>query len=212
VLTVICSLVIALPLGVLQAVKQNSAVDYVLRMVTIGGVAIPGFVSGTLVIIVAVRYFHWLPPIEYRPVWVDPVTNLKQMFLPALVLGYAFAAAIARLVRSAMLEVLRRIISVPPAPRDWLSAQYSIRHALRNSLLPVITIVGGQIGALLGGTAIAEQLFNLPGVGSSAVQAISQHDYPLLAVYRAAVCDHLMLTNLLVDLSYAWIDPRIRYA
>jgi peptide/nickel transport system permease protein len=211
VLTVIFSLIIALPLGVLQAVKQNSFTDYVLRLITIGGIAIPGFVSGTLVIIVAVRYFHWLPPIQYRTLWADPATNLKQMILPSLVLGYGFAAAIARLVRSAMLEVLRYDHVRTARAKGLAERTVLVRHALRNSLLPVITIIGGQVGALLGGTAIAEQLFNLPGVGSAAVQAIQNRDYPLLQFIVLLFALVFMITNLLVDLSYAWIDPRVRY-
>lgn len=211
VLTVFFSVLIAVPLGVLQAVKQNTVIDYVLRLITIGGIAIPGFVSGTLIIIVAVRYFHWLPPIEYKPLWADPATNLKQMFLPALVLGYAFSAAIARLLRATMLEVLREDHVRTARAKGLAERTVLTRHALRNSLLPVITIIGGQIGALLGGTAIAEQLFNLPGVGNAAVQAIQYRDYPLLQFIVLLFGVIFMVTNLAVDLSYAWIDPRIRY-
>jgi peptide/nickel transport system permease protein len=210
-LTVIFSLIIAVPLGVLQAVKQNTSVDYILRLVTIGGVAIPGFVTGTLVIIVAVRYFHWLPPLEYKTLWADPVTNLKQMVLPALVLGYAFAAATARLLRATMLEVLREDYIRTARAKGLVERTVLVRYALRNSLLPVITIIGTQVGALLGGTAIVEQLFNLPGIGSAAVQAIQHRDYPLLQFIVLLFAVVFMVTNLLVDLSYAWIDPRIRY-
>ena len=211
VLTIICSLLIAIPMGVLQSVKQDTVYDIPLRLLTIGGVATPAFVSGTIVIIVAIRYFGWLPPVEYKPLWVDPVANLKQMFLPALVLGYTFSASVTRMVRSAMLEVLREDYIRTARAKGLIERTVIIEHALRTAMLPVITIVGTQLGALLSGTVIAEQLFNLPGVGRMAVTAINDRDYALLQFIVLMFAMIYMITNLIVDLSYAWLDPRIRY-
>jgi peptide/nickel transport system permease protein len=210
-LTMMIALAIAIPSGVIQAVYQNSIADYVLRFITIGGIAMPGFVFGSLLLIAAVRYFGWLPPLGYVPFWDDPITNLKQMILPALTLGYILAASTARMVRSSMLEVLREDYVRTARAKGLRDSTVIVRHAVRNGLLPVITIVGAQIGGLLGGTVIAETLFNLPGVGRTAIDAINNRDYPLVQFIVLMYAVIFMTVNLLVDLAYGAIDPRIRY-
>jgi peptide/nickel transport system permease protein len=211
VLTILIALAIAIPSGVIQAVWRNSPWDYVLRFLTIGGIATPTFVLGSLVIIVAVRSFGWLPPIGYKPIWEDPILNLKQMLLPAITLGYAFAASTARMVRSSMLEVLREDYVRTARAKGLRGSTVITRHAVRNCLLPVITLVGAQVGALLGGTVVSETLFNLPGVGRTAIDAINNRDYPLVQFIVLMYAVIFMFVNLLVDLAYAAIDPRIRY-
>jgi peptide/nickel transport system permease protein len=211
ILTIIISLAIAIPSGVIQAVYQNSIADYVLRTITIGGLAMPGFVFGSVLLIITVRYFGWLPPLGFVPIWDDPVTNLQQMILPALTLGYILATSTARMVRSSMLEVLREDYVRTARAKGLRDSTVIVRHAVRNGLIPVITIVGAQIGGLLGGTVIAETLFNLPGVGRSAIDAINNRDYPLVQFIVLMYAVIFMTVNLIVDLAYGAIDPRIRY-
>ncbi|MGE0542818.1 MAG: ABC transporter permease, partial [Dehalococcoidia bacterium] len=200
-LTMVIALTIAIPSGVIQAVYQGSVWDYVLRFITIGGIAMPSFVFGSLLLIAAVRYFGWLPPLGYVPFWDDPITNLKQMILPALTLGYIFAASTARMVRSSMLEVLREDYVRTARAKGLRDSTVIIRHAVRNGLLPVITIVGAQIGGLLGGTVISETLFNLPGVGRSAIDAINNRDYPLVQFMVLMYAVIFLRVYLLVELA-----------
>ena len=210
-LAMILGLVIALPVGVLSATRQDKPSDYVGRLVAISGLSLPDFWLGTLVITFAAIWFSWIPPLGYVSVWESPWTNLQQFLLPAGVLGFRLSAATMRMTRSTLLEVLREDY-VRTAWAKGLGERVIIyKHALKNALIPVVTIVGGQLGTLLAGTVIVETIFALPGMGRLTVEAILYRDYPIVQTNVMLVAGTLVTLNLLVDLSYAWLDPRIRY-
>jgi peptide/nickel transport system permease protein len=210
-LAMILGLVIAIPLGVLSATRQDKPSDYVGRLVAISGLSLPDFWLGTLVITFAAIWFGWIPPLGYASVWESPWTNLQQFLLPAAVLGFRLSAATMRMTRSTLLEVLREDY-VRTAWAKGLGERVIIyKHALKNALIPVVTIVGGQLGTLLAGTVIVETIFALPGMGRLTVEAILYRDYPIVQTNVMLVAGTLVTLNLLVDLTYAWLDPRIRY-
>jgi peptide/nickel transport system permease protein len=204
-------LVIAIPVGVLSATRQDKLSDYLGRLVAISGLSLPDFWLGTLVITFAAIWFAWIPPLGYTSLWEAPWRNLQQFLLPAAVLGFRLSAATMRMTRSTLLEVLREDY-VRTAWAKGLGARIIIyKHALKNALIPVITIVGGQLGTLLAGTVIVETIFALPGMGRLTVEAILFRDYPVVQTNVMLVAGVLVALNLLVDLTYAWLDPRIHY-
>ncbi len=211
VLSTVFALLIAIPVGVTSAIRQDGPLDYVLRLLTIGWLSIPSFWLGTMLIIFPAKWWGYSPPIGYVDFWDDPAKNVEQLYLPAFALGLALSASLARVTRSAMLEVLRQDY-IRTARAKGLSGQVVVvRHALKNAMIPVITLFGLQVGVLLGGTVVLESIFSLPGLGNLTLSAALIKDYPQvqgLVLFFAAV---LVLNNLLVDLSYAWFDPRIRY-
>jgi peptide/nickel transport system permease protein len=210
-LAMILGLVIAIPIGVLSATQQDKATDYVGRLVAISGLSLPDFWLGTLVITFAAIWFGWIPPLGYVSMWESPWTNLQQFLLPAAVLGFRLSAATMRMTRSTLLEVLREDY-VRTAWAKGLGEQVIIyKHALKNALIPVVTIIGGQLGTLLAGTVIVETIFALPGMGRLTVEAILYRDYPIVQTNVMLVAGTLVTLNLLVDLTYAWLDPRIHY-
>jgi peptide/nickel transport system permease protein len=210
-LAMILGLVIAIPLGVLSATRQDKPSDYVGRLVAISGLSLPDFWLGTLVITFAAIWFGWIPPLGYVSVWESPWTNLQQFLLPAAVLGFRLSAATMRMTRSTLLEVLREDY-VRTAWAKGLGERVIIyKHALKNALIPVVTIIGGQLGTLLAGTVIVETIFALPGMGRLTVEAILYRDYPIVQTNVMLVAGTLVTLNLLVDLTYAWLDPRIHY-
>jgi peptide/nickel transport system permease protein len=210
-LAMILGLFIAIPVGVLSATRQDKPSDYVGRLVAISGLSLPDFWLGTLVITFAAIWFGWIPPLGYASVWESPWTNLQQFLLPAAVLGFRLSAATMRMTRSTLLEVLREDY-VRTAWAKGLGERVIIyKHALKNALIPVVTIVGGQLGTLLAGTVIVETIFALPGMGRLTVEAILYRDYPIVQTNVMLVAGTLVTLNLLVDLTYAWLDPRIRY-
>jgi peptide/nickel transport system permease protein len=210
-LAMILGLVIAIPLGVLSATRQDKPSDYVGRLVAISGLSLPDFWLGTLVITFAAVWFSWIPPLGYASAWESPWTNLQQFLLPAAVLGFRLSAATMRMTRSTLLEVLREDY-VRTAWSKGLGERVIIyKHALKNALIPVVTIVGGQLGTLLAGTVIVETIFALPGMGRLTVEAILYRDYPIVQTNVMLVAGTLVMLNLLVDLTYAWLDPRIHY-
>jgi peptide/nickel transport system permease protein len=210
-LAMILGLVIAIPIGVLSATRQDTSSDYVGRVVAVSGLSLPDFWLGTLVITFAAIWFQWIPPIGYTSFWESPGRNLQQFLLPAAVLGYRLAAATMRMTRSTVLEVLREDY-VRTAWAKGLEGRIVVyKHALKNALIPVVTIVGGQLGTLLAGTVIVETIFALPGMGRLTVEAILFRDYPVVQTNVMLVAGTLVALNLLVDLTYAWLDPRIRY-
>jgi peptide/nickel transport system permease protein len=197
--------------GVISAVWQDTWVDYGCRAFAIAGLAMPTFWICTLIILVLSIWFNWFPPIGFTHLWEAPARNLKQLIWPALGLGYYLNAAVARMTRSQMLEVLREDY-VRTAWAKGLSARRVILgHALKNALLPVLTITGLQLGALLGGTVIVETIFNLPGLGSFLLAGVSGRDYPVVQALVFFIAFIFLSVNLVVDIAYAWIDPRIRY-
>jgi peptide/nickel transport system permease protein len=211
-LAIILGLVIAIPVGVLSATRQDSASDYVGRVVAVSGLSIPDFWLGTLVITFAAIWFHWIPPIGYVSLWDSPWRNLQQFLLPAAILGFRLSAATMRMTRSTVLEVLREDY-VRTAWAKGLAGRIVVyKHTLKNALIPVITIVGGQLGVLLAGTVVVETIFALPGMGRLTVEAILYRDYPIVQTNVMLVAATLVTLNLVVDLAYAWLDPRIRYS
>ncbi len=211
VLAMILGLVIAIPIGVLSATRQDSRADYAGRLMAISGLSMPDFWLGTLVITFAAIWFSWIPKIGYVSFWESPWQNLQQFLLPAAVLGFRLSAATMRMTRSTVLEVLREDY-VRTAWAKGLGERIIVyKHALKNALIPVITLVGGQLGTLLAGTVIVETIFALPGMGRLTVEAIFFRDYPVVQTNVMLIAAALVTLNLVVDLTYAWLDPRIRY-
>jgi peptide/nickel transport system permease protein len=212
VLSLLVSFVVAIPIGILSALYQDTALDYVLRLVAILGVAVPTFFIGTLFVIYGSRWFGYAPPTNIPYFWDDPVRNIAAFLPPALILGYALAAVTMRMTRSTMLEILRQDY-VRTARAKGLHERSVIRsHAFRNALIPVITVVGNQAAILIGGSVIVERIFNIPGMGWLAYSAISERDYTQVLATTMVLTVGVILVNLLVDICYAVIDPRIRYA
>jgi peptide/nickel transport system permease protein len=212
ILTLAIALVWAIPLGVVSAVHQNRPLDYVARVASLSGLSIPLFVSGALILYGLVRVFHWLPPLEFVAFTDDPLENLKQLIWPALAQAYYISAPITRLTRSQMLEVIRQDYVRTARAKGLAERAVVYRHALRNSLLPVVTFVGWWGGRLLGGLVIMEIIFVVPGMGTALVQAVSQRDYPTVQAMVFVMAVVFLVVNLLVDLVYVWLDPRIHYA
>ena len=202
---------LAIPLGILAAVKQDTWIDYVVRVFSIAGLATPSFWLGIMMILTMLIVFKWVPPMVFTPLWVDPWENLAQLIWPALAVGYRYSAVGTRMMRSAMLEVLREdYIRTARAKGLWLKLILS-RHALKNAILPVLTVMSLEFAFLLGGLVVTEQVFNLNGLGMLFVEAISHRDYTLVQALVMLVATFFLLINFFVDIAYAWIDPRIRY-
>ena len=202
---------LAIPLGILAAVRQDTWVDYGVRVFTIAGLAMPSFWLGTLMILGMLIFFRWVPPMVFTPIWVNPWDNLAQLIWPALAVGYRYCAVGTRMMRSTMLEVLREdYIRTARAKGLWLKLILT-RHALKNAILPVLTVISMEFAFLLGGLVVTEQVFNLNGLGMLFVEAISHRDYTLTQALVMLVATFFLMVNFLVDIAYAWIDPRIRY-
>jgi peptide/nickel transport system permease protein len=211
-LTLFLAVVWAVPLGVVSAVRQNTWVDYLARIVSLSGLSFPLFVTGALILWALVRFFRWIPPLEFVPFTENPLENLKQLIWPALCQAYYISAPITRLTRSQMLEVIRHDYVRTARAKGLAERAVVYRHALKNALLPVVTFIGWWGGRLLGGLVIMEIIFVVPGMGTSLVQAVSQRDYPTVQAFIFVMAVVFLLVNLAVDLLYAWLDPRIRYA
>lgn len=204
-------LLIAIPIGVVSATRQDKFADYMGRLMAISGLSLPDFWLGTLVITFAAIWFAWIPPLGYTSLWEAPWKNLQQFLLPAAVLGFRLSAATMRMTRSTLLEVLREDYVRTARAKGLVERAIIYKHALKNALIPVVTIVGGQLGTLLAGTVIVETIFALPGMGRLTVEAILFRDYPVVQTNVMLVAGTLVTLNLLVDLTYAWLDPRIHY-
>ncbi len=202
---------IAIPLGIASAVRRNSAFDVAARIGGLLGLSMPNFWLGAMLILVFSRYLH-ISLNQYVPVTQNPLGTLQSLYLPAIALGAAIAAILMRYVRSSLLEVLGHEYIRTARGKGLQSAVVMLRHALPNALIPVITVLGFQMGYLLGGTVIIEEIFALPGMGRLVLQAIFQRDYPVVQGVVLVIALLFVMTNLVVDLLYAWIDPRIRYA
>ena len=211
-LTLVIAVVWAIPLGVISAVRQNGPLDYLARLVSLSGLSLPLFFTGALILYGLVRIFHWLPPLEFVSFTEDPLENLKQLIWPALAQAYYISAPITRLTRSQMLEVVRQDYVRTARAKGLAERTVIYRHALRNSLLPVVTFIGWWGGRLLGGLVIMEIIFVVPGMGSALIQAVSQRDYPTVQAMVFVMALVFLGLNLAIDLLYVWLDPRIRYA
>ncbi len=210
-LATMVSVIISIPLGMLAAVRQDTWVDYVIRVVSIGGLAIPGFWVGILCILLLVIFFGWGPPLEFTPPWINPWLNFQMMVWPVVTVGYRYAAVTTRMTRSTMLEVLREDYIRTAWAKGLAERSVVIRHALKNSMLPVITLVGTEFAFLIGGLVVTETVFTLNGVGRFVVDAVAHRDYPVVQALIFLTAFSFVIVNLLVDLTYAWFDPRIRY-
>ena|SRR5688572_22210846 len=205
------SVLIAIPLGTLAAVRQDTWVDYAVRVISIGGLAIPSFWIGILCILFLVVYFGWGPPLEFTPPWVDPWVNLQMMVWPVVTVGYRYAAVTTRMTRSTVLEVLREDYIRTAWAKGLRERAVVVRHALKNSMLPVITLIGTEFAFLIGGLVVTETVFTLNGIGRFVVEAVAHRDYPVVQALVFLIAFSFVMVNLLVDLTYAWFDPRIRY-
>ena len=207
----IVSVIIAIPLGMLAAVRQDSWVDYAVRIFSIGGLAMPGFWVGILTILALVIFFGWGPPLEFTPPWVDPWANFQMMVWPVVTVGYRFSAVTTRMTRSTVLEVLREDYIRTAWAKGLRERAVVIRHALKNAMLPVITLIGTEFAFLIGGLVVTETVFTLNGIGRFVVDAVAHRDYPVVQALVFLIAFGFVVVNLLVDLTYAWFDPRIRY-
>jgi peptide/nickel transport system permease protein len=212
VLTLAIAALWSVPLGVVSAVRHNTWLDYVVRVFSISGLSLPIFFTGVLILYFLVRLFGWMPPLEYVALTEDPVHNLKQLIWPALAQAYYISAPIMRLTRSQMLEVVRQDYVRTARAKGLAERGVIYRHALRNALLPVVTFIGWWGGRLLGGIVIMEIIFAVPGMGLALVQAVNYRDYPTVQAIIFVMALVFLVVNLFVDLLYAWLDPRIRYA
>jgi peptide/nickel transport system permease protein len=204
------AVVLAIPLGVLAALKQDTWVDYAVRIFSIAGLATPSFWLGIVFILGLLIIFKWLPPMVYTPFWVNPWQNMLQLIWPALAVGYRYSAVATRMTRSSMLEVLREdYIRTARAKGLWQKLILS-RHALKNAMLPVLTVIALEFAFLMGGLVVTEQVFNLNGLGMLFVESVARRDYTLTQALVMLVAFVFIFVNFAVDLMYAWLDPRIR--
>jgi peptide/nickel transport system permease protein len=217
IMATLTAILIAIPFGTISAVRQNTWIDYVVRAFSIAGVAMPSFWLGILIIlgilIASKAWFGtpWMPPITYVPIWVDPLTNLSMLIWPALATGYRYSAVATRMTRSAMLEVLREDYVRTARAKGLFHRLIVRRHALRNALLPVVTVLGIEFAFLMGGLVVTEQVFNLNGLGKLFVESVANFDYNMTQALVMIVVGVFAVTNLAIDILYGWLDPRIRY-
>ncbi len=211
IMATVVAVLLAIPLGVLAALKQDTWIDYTVRLFSIAGLATPSFWLGIVAILVLLIVFKWLPPMVYTPFWVNPWQNLAQLIWPALAVGYRYSAVATRMTRSAMLEVLREDYIRTARAKGLMQKLILSRHALRNAILPVMTVIAIEFAFLIGGLVVTEQVFNLNGVGRLFVLAVQNQDYTLTQALVMLTVAIFVFANLAVDLLYAWLDPRIRF-
>ena len=217
IMATIVSVLISIPFGTLSAVKQDTWIDHSIRAFSIAGIAMPSFWLGMLIIFAILAtskawFGHsWMPPITYTPLWVNPMQNLSMLIWPAIATGYRYAAVATRMTRSAMLEVLREDYVRTARAKGLLEHLIVNRHALKNALLPVVTVIGIEFAFLIGGLVVTEQVFNLNGLGKLFVESVANHDYNMTQSLVMLVVTIFALMNFFVDILYGWLDPRIRY-
>lgn len=211
-LAMVIALIIGIPIGVLSAVRRDSGIDLFGRFLSLVGMALPNFWMGTLIIYVLSVYFNILPNSgSYTEFIADPLTNLSQMIFPAITLGFAFSAAVMRTTRSSLLDELNKDYAQTARAKGRTERSVIVRHCLRNTLIPIITLVGFQMGYLFGGAVIVEDVFSMPGMGRLLLDAISQRDYALVQGSIMFIAFLFVMVNLITDLLYAFANPRIRY-
>ncbi len=213
-LTVLVAFPLAVVFGIVSAIRQDTWLDYVVRFLSILGLAIPSFFLGVILLILVFKGFDWAPPLTttaYRDPWEDPVQNLKQMALPAIAGGLALSAGMMRLLRSQLLEVLRQDFVRTAWAKGLRERTIIFRHVLKNALIPVFTFAGLEVGILFSGEIVLEWMFSIPGMGVYTVMSMKQSDFPTVQGFVLVIATALVATNLLVDLTYGWLDPRVRY-
>ena len=212
VLGLLIATVLSVPLGIIAALQRNRWPDYLARSIAVFALAIPGFWLATLAVVFGAKWFSWSPPLGYQPIWEAPLTNLQQMWLPALLFGLILAGVQTRILRTALLDVLHQDYMLT-ARAKGLSQQLLLRrHALRNSLIPFVTVIGVQFPVVLGGSVVFELIFSLPGIGIYLLDGIANRDYIVVQAVNVWIAGAVILTNLIVDVSYGFLDPRIRVA
>ena len=210
-MALLIGLIISLPIGIYSAIRQDSTPDYILRSISILLISVPSFWIGTMLILYSSIWFHWTPSMVYIPFIKNPMGNLGMMIIPAAILGSQQTGSTMRMTRTMMLETLRQDY-IRTAWSKGLSERIVVtRHAMKNALIPVVTMVGSGIPSLVGGAVIIEQIFNLPGMGRLMMDALQTRDYPIISAVNVIMATIVIANNLLIDLTYGWLDPRIHY-
>lgn len=210
ILAFIMTVLVGIPLGILSAIKQDTPLDYIARIIAISGLSMPSFWVAVLIIVILLRVFGWLPPLDYVPIWEAPGRNLTQLFFPSFAVAFGFIGVVTRMTRSSLLEVLREDYIRTAWAKGLRGRTVVMRHALRNALLPVVTVLGLQFGFAIGGLVVVEAAFNLPGAGRFLFEATLRRDYNVIQASLFAIALFVTLANLLVDILYAWLNPRVR--
>jgi peptide/nickel transport system permease protein len=203
---------IAIPVGVISAVKQDTWIDYVARSFAIGALALPSFFLATIVIAFASSWYGYSPPIFYKEIWDDPITNIELVVVPALILGAALSGTLMRLTRAQMLEVLRQDYIRTARAKGLVARRVVITHAVRNAMLPVVTILGLQVPVLIGGSLVLEAIYGIPGIAQYLFISINGRDFPAIIGVNMVIAALIVVTNLVVDVMYAYLDPRVQFA
>jgi len=211
VMATVLAVLISIPLGTLSALYKDTWIDQVIRVISIGGLAVPSFWLGMIIILVLLSYFHWHPPITFTPFFENPRENLAQLIWPALAVGYRYSAVATRMMRSTLLEVLQEDYIRTARAKGVFERLVVVRHALSNAMLPVVTVIGLEFAFLIGGLVVTEQVFNLNGIGKLFVQAVARSDFTMIQSLVLLIAAFFILINFAIDLMYAWLDPRIRY-
>ena len=210
-MAIIFSLVIALPVGIISGIRPDSGVDQVLRSFAILLVTVPAFWLGTMVVVYPALWWRWAPPLFFVRFGDDPLGNLTQMFVPSLIQGMLLSGITMRFTRTMMLEVLRQDYVRTAWAKGLRERVLVVRHVLKNATIPVITMIGLQLPVLIGGAVIVEKIFNIPGLGSLIIEALEKRDYPVVTAVNLLMAGVVLVVNVVIDISYAWLDPRIRY-
>jgi peptide/nickel transport system permease protein len=211
-LALVIAAVLATLVGVISAVRQDTWADYAARSAAIGLLAIPGFWLGTLVVTLPSVWWHWTPPLRYVRLNEDPARNLSIVIIPAIILGLGLSGGLMRLVRTQMLEVLRQDFIRTAAAKGLAEHSVVMRHALKNAFIPALTVLGLQVAVLVSGTVVLESIFVLPGMGRYLLESVQSRDYPAVQGLNLIFATVIVMTNLIVDLLYGWLDPRVRYS
>ncbi len=212
ILATLFAVLLAIPLGVIAAVKQDTWIDYAIRVFSIGGLAMPSFWIGIMMVLITLTLWGWAPPVVFTPLFEDPVANLAGLILPAIAVGYRYSAVSMRMTRSTVLEVLREDYVRTARAKGLRETLVVVRHALRNALLPVVTVVSLEFAFLIGGLVVTEQVFNLNGIGKLLVDAVTHRDYTLVQALVLLLAAVFVIVNFIVDMVYVVLDPRIRYS
>ena len=212
IMATILAVLIAIPLGTIAALYHDTWIDHAIRVFAIAGLAVPSFWLGMLIILALLYNFNWIPPLTYKPIWEDPLYNLSQLIWPAMAVGYRYSAVATRMTRSTLLEVLQEDYIRTARAKGVFERLIVARHAMRNALLPVVTVVGLEFAFLIGGLVVTEQVFNLNGIGKLFVETVTRADYTMVQALVMLVATFFIVVNFAVDLLYAALDPRIRYS
>jgi len=211
VMATVLAVLLALPLGTLSAIFKDTWIDQSIRLFSIAGLAVPAFWLGMIVILLLLTWFHWIPPLTFTPFLENPYENLRQLIWPALAVGYRYSAVSTRMMRSSILEVLQEDYIRTARAKGVMERLVVARHAMRNAMLPVVTVIGLEFAFLIGGLVVTEQVFNLNGIGKLFVQAVARSDFTMIQALVLVVSVFFVLVNFVIDMLYAFLDPRIRY-